>query len=222
MTAGGAPKRSEALPKGMPHFRVNGRPAETLAGRDVPTVNYGVRTLGEMSREVLRRAAEGRRPTVEIIAPFLDRAPVDLEGMARALGLQVAFDPSQPCGVTGKIAPAGGGYRITVNGSHSPRRRRFSLAHELAHYIMHRDLIGAGVVDNLGYRSATLPDAIESQANRVAADLLMPAALMRRFHGECMPEAGMAARFGVPPEAVRIRMMDLRLETRANLTPKAN
>ena len=149
---------------------------------------------------------------VEIIIPFLDHAPVDLDGMAAALGVAVIRDPSLPAGISGKIERSGRGFRIVVNGTHGPLRQRFTLAHEIAHYVLHRDLIGDGVTDDAMYRSGRLSDDYERQANRYAADLLMPARLIRAAWREGVRSfADMAARFDVSAEAARIRMRDLRL-----------
>src|SRR3546814_2493487 len=74
-----------------------------------------------------------------------------------------------------KDAERGGesGFAIYVNGSHPRVRRRFSIAHEIAHFALHRNLIGDGVTDDAMYRS-NLSSAVEVQANRMAADILMP------------------------------------------------
>lgn len=57
-------------------------------------------------------------------------------------------------------------------------RRRFSIAHEIAHFALHRNLIGDGITDDAMYRS-NLSSAVEVQANRMAADILMPWHLIR-------------------------------------------
>src|SRR3546814_3235070 len=69
-----------------------------------------------------------------------------------------------------KDAERGGesGFAIYVNGSHPRVRRRFSIAHEIAHFALHRNLIGDGVTDDAMYRS-NLSSAVEVQANRMAA-----------------------------------------------------
>jgi len=135
--------------------------------------------------------------------------PVDLDGMARALGVDVVTDPTLPEGIAGKIERADRGYRITLNGREGRRRQRFTLAHELAHFILHRDLIDDGITDSVMYRSR-MSDEIESQANRFAADLLMPASAMRALWRQGIKSfAGMAAKFDVSTEAARIRMQDL-------------
>lgn len=145
------------------------------------------------------------------VMEFTQSAPVDLNGMARAMGLEVVNSVNLPDDVLGKIERSGDHYRITINATHAPRRRRFTLAHEIAHFVMHRSLIGDGITDAGMYRSS-LSNAIESQANRFAADLLMPAPLVRRaFREGALSYAGMADRFNVSMESAKIRMKDLGL-----------
>jgi hypothetical protein len=92
-----------------------------------------------------------------IVAKHTARIPVDLLGMADELGLTVAFSHSLPTGVSGRIYRSGkarGGFAIDVNATESATRQRFTLAHEIAHYVLHRDLIGDSVSDDALYRSA--------------------------------------------------------------------
>jgi Zn-dependent peptidase ImmA (M78 family) len=149
-----------------------------------------------------------RLPT-EVIEPFLRSAPVDVEGMARALGIvvhKVALDND----VSGKIeCELRGPCRITVNADHSETRQRFTIAHEIAHFVLHRDLIGDGIVDNGLYRSLQ-PDRIERQANRYAATLLMPRSLVQQaWQKGVQDEFALAEHFGVSPAVAKIRMVEL-------------
>jgi Zn-dependent peptidase ImmA (M78 family) len=69
-----------------------------------------------------------------------------------------------------------GSYVIRINRHETPERQRFTLAHEIAHYLLHRDEIDRlpnGIVDNVLYRSGA-PEQKEYEANRLAADLIMP------------------------------------------------
>ena len=61
------------------------------------------------------------------------------------------------------------GFTIYINSDQHPNRQRFTLAHEIAHYILHRDLIEDGLIDDTMYRSS-LSNFYETQANRMAAD----------------------------------------------------
>src|SRR5690606_15966338 len=68
---------------------------------------------------------------------------------------------------------------IRVNRHDVKERQRFTLAHEIAHFLLHRDQIGEGITDDILYRSS-LSDAKEAQANRLAADIVMPWTLIQR------------------------------------------
>lgn len=145
---------------------------------------------------------------IEIATQFMNSAPVDVTGLARALGLSVTRRAME--NISGSIkCSKDGRCEIEINSLHSNTRQRFTLAHEIAHYILHRDLIGDGITDNALYRSAQ-PSAIERQANQFAARILMPAHLVRRFHNEGITSADrMAAKFEVSPAVADIRLKEL-------------
>ena len=155
-----------------------------------------------------------RELPIEIAGRFLCRSPVDLQAMARALGVDVQTIRFDEADIAGNIERVGDGYRISINDADSSRRQRFTLAHEIAHYLLHRDLIGDGVTDRGLYRSR-LRGAIESQANRYAASLLMPAALVRQaWAGGERDAAAIASRFNVSDATAAIRLDELGLTRR--------
>jgi predicted transcriptional regulator len=148
--------------------------------------------------------------SLAVVARYQHRAPVDLERIARDLGIRVYREPLGPQ-ISGQIVRNAGyggstGFAISINSTDPPNRQRFTFAHELAHFILHRDLIETGVVDNAMYRS-NLSDYYEVQANRLAADILMPVPLVRHFLAR---EGGnvqkLASLFGVSPQAMQIRL----------------
>ena len=104
--------------------------------------------------------------------------PVKVGMVAKTFGLSVLAS-TLPAGISGEIRPQGVSYQIKINRHDSPARQRFTLAHELAHFLLHRDVIGDGISDDVLYRSS-LSDTREAQANRLAADILMPADVVRR------------------------------------------
>jgi Zn-dependent peptidase ImmA (M78 family) len=113
----------------------------------------------------------------EVIATFQKTAPVQVVPIAKELGLNV-FSVDWDDNISGMImrdSERGGpsGFAIYVNRKHASVRRRFTIAHEIAHFVLHRSLIGDGVQDDALYRSK-LSSAVETEANRYAADLLMP------------------------------------------------
>jgi len=117
------------------------------------------------------RLSDGER---EAIRGYQAELPVKLSAIARQFGLRLIAS-TLPAGVSGEIRPDGtGNYVIKVNRHDAPRRQRFTIAHEIAHYLLHREQIGNGISDDALYRSS-LSDVREAEANRLAAELLMPA-----------------------------------------------
>lgn len=90
--------------------------------------------------------------------------------------------------------------------------RFITLAHEISHYLLHREFIGDAIEDNALYRSA-LGDRIEIEANQQAARMLMPAALVRGVYNAGLRSLiGLAFAFQVSGEAMKIRLERLGLE----------
>jgi len=134
--------------------------------------------------------------------------PVDITAIAKVLGLEV-YESDLPEGIAGKIfrdQKHGGTseYSIIVRSADPYVRKRFTVAHEIAHYLLHRHLFGAkSLVDDAMYRS-DLSGKREAEANGVAADLLMPWHLLQPIAN--LPLEELAKKFEVSVEAMRIRM----------------
>lgn len=146
----------------------------------------------------------------ERIAAFHDQAPVRLPELAKALGVSVKAATLAP-GISGEIRPQGDGFVIRINRHDPPKRQRFTVAHELAHFLLHKDDIGNGISDDVLYRSS-LSDRREQQANRLAADILMPENLLHEAR-EAAEEKGvgdvalfLAESFEVSEAAMKIRL----------------
>lgn len=163
-----------------------------------------------MTLERWNKIDEAERAT---IAPFLESAPVKIAAMARALGVEVMAATLRPR-ISGEIKRSGtspSGYVIRVNRHEVKTRQRFTIAHELAHFLVHRPLIGDGIEDSILYRSA-LSDTVEAQANRLAADLIMPEPLVRKefLRLEILDKRQaadkMARIFEVSSSAMRVRL----------------
>lgn len=126
--------------------------------------------------------------------------------IAYALGLRVYETKSWDGEVSGKIQRDGDSFDIIINANHPKVRKRFTIAHEIAHAILHPDLIGDGISDDAQWRSG-LPDPVEYQANRMAADILMPENLIKKYMTQApyMPEQ-LAKIFGVSKRSMEIRL----------------
>lgn len=147
----------------------------------------------------------------EIIRAHQKQPPVQTVTIARAFGIEVYKVPGWPNKLSGMIrkdAENGGesGYAIFVNASHPSVRRRFTIAHEIAHFVLHRDLIEDGLVDDALYRSG-LSNRQEAEANRLAADILMPWHLLNAAINEGLDTVDvLARRFDVSRSAMSIRL----------------
>lgn len=145
------------------------------------------------------------------IEAFQDAPPVRLPELARALGVPIKAATLGP-GISGEIRPDDdGSFVIRINRHDPAKRQRFTVAHELAHYLLHRDEIGTGIEDDVLYRSS-LSDRREQQANRLAADILMPGELLAEAR-EAAEEKGvgdlvlyLADLFAVSEAAMRIKV----------------
>lgn len=153
---------------------------------------------------------------MDIIRKHQKSAPVQVVPIAEALGLNVyrASDwPDTTSGMIVRDTERGGpsGFSIYVNALHSEVRRRFTIAHEVAHFVLHRDLIGDGITEDALYRSG-FSDAIEREANGLAAEILMPRHLVRECFSEGMRDpADFAAKFNVSLQAMEFRLRNLGL-----------
>jgi Zn-dependent peptidase ImmA (M78 family) len=113
-------------------------------------------------------------------------------------------------GMLAKVRP-GVDPDIFLNSEHAPVRQRFTCAHELGHYFAMQS--GSEGPDTYIHRrdavSACGIDSEEIFANRFAAELLMPAAEVRRLRSLGVDEFEMARRFNVSLDAIRIRLSNV-------------
>jgi Zn-dependent peptidase ImmA (M78 family) len=145
-----------------------------------------------------------------VVARFQVAPPVSVGDIANALGIRVIRRSlgSEVAGMIMRDPSAGNrsGFVIYINSDDHINRQRFTAAHELAHYILHRDLIENGVVDDTMYRSKELSSTYETQANQLAADILMPIRLVKKWR-ELLPNVkDLAKKFGVSEQAMSIRL----------------
>ena len=150
-----------------------------------------------------------------ILETYLSEYPVRLGALARELGVSGIKVSSMGTGISGQITNENDRYIIRVNRNEARERQRFTIAHELAHYLLHRPVIDSsrdGITDNVLYRSGA-PERIEYEANRLAADLVMPMDLIEKklnddFGGVVTETTieSLAASFEVSKAAMEIRL----------------
>jgi Zn-dependent peptidase ImmA (M78 family) len=119
------------------------------------------------------------------IANLMESHPVDVAEIAKRLGLAV-FEKNLAKGVSGALVKdssfgTSSDFVIFVDDSESYVRQRFTAAHEIGHFILHKDKIGNGIEDNYMLRSDGFSNRLEVEANKFAADLLMPFDLVNKL-----------------------------------------
>jgi Zn-dependent peptidase ImmA (M78 family) len=105
-------------------------------------------------------------------------APVPVDRVATDEGVLV-IEHALHGDVSGALISSNGVSAIAVNSAHHPRRRRFTIAHELAHYLLGHK----GDQDHVDWKftvirrdgsSSEANNVQEIEANSFAANLLMP------------------------------------------------
>lgn len=96
---------------------------------------------------------------------------IELETIAWSCGLAVRYAPLAGCDA--RIVGKGDRGVLTVNSAQSPARRRFSLAHELGHWQLHRGRLMLCRAEEIE-GSVAEARGLELDADQYAAALLMP------------------------------------------------
>jgi Zn-dependent peptidase ImmA (M78 family) len=120
--------------------------------------------------------------------------PVNVERIARSLGVKVEFAPFDD-ELSGMAFIKDGVPAIGINSLHHPNRQRFTLAHELAHIVLHpdqlekavhvdkgslrRDRVSGEGTDLLEIQANIFPQVLETLANKFRVSLT---ALQHRLH----------------------------------------
>lgn len=167
---------------------------------------------GERAKKVLERLS-------------IKSSPVPVEKVARELGAQVRFTPFDD-ELSGMIHIKDGVPIIGVNSLHHPNRQRFTIAHELGHLELHKEMITSSIHVDKGFpalmrdaTSAKGEELIEIQANQFAAELLMPRVIVERELAgkqfdidDDAPLDEIAKKFRVSKQALQLRIRSISLK----------
>ncbi|NRB01697.1 MAG: ImmA/IrrE family metallo-endopeptidase [Rhodobacteraceae bacterium] len=153
---------------------------------------------------------------MSVVRDYASRLPVDVIGIFDALRIEYIEEP-MPDEQSGRIFYEDPFCTVTVNANEGPQRKRFTAAHELGHYLLHRDLLdGKKHLDRLFSSGGNdnpygpLSPYHEVQANKFAADLLMPAGPLRaHFSPSADNVQELADLCGVSKAAMKIRLNSL-------------
>jgi Zn-dependent peptidase ImmA (M78 family)/DNA-binding XRE family transcriptional regulator len=171
-------------------------------------------TLRVPRRVIVLRAQEPIAAAQELVAAAgVKTPPVDVERLAAKCGVRVLeWDFGDE--VSGLLLALDSGPVIGFNRRQVRGRQRFTVAHELGHYLLvhhdnfHIDLASAtahGEAANYSWRD-------ERAANDFAAEVLMPTGMILAAARESTSASLLAQRFDVSREAMSYRLINLGLK----------
>lgn len=148
----------------------------------------------------------------------INNIPVTLDKIYNHLGISISYDLGD--NVSGiLVSKRGGSTVIGVNPNESNVRQRFTIAHEIGHYILHKNKSELFVdEDYIVLKRSGEKDPYELEANVFAAALLMPEHLLE-YHLKTLPLGNntedkikiLAKKFEVSSIAMTYRLTNLRL-----------
>jgi len=151
-------------------------------------------------------------------------APVDVELAARTLGVEIEFDDLDD-DVSGFLSVDPSRSVAVINENHHPNRQRFTIAHELGHYVLHVESDEGLFIDkkytvhHRDHNSCLGTIEKEREANLFASSLLMPKAIVQALLDDLSVDffdefetSSLAKRLGVSEQALGFRLARLGYE----------
>lgn len=139
--------------------------------------------------------------------------PVDIKDIAKKLGFEIVLFPF-PDTISAVIRIESDKKIIGVNQKHSETRQRFSIAHELGHYLSGHENFSHEhdifVDRDKKYLDPHHRD--EEEADEFAAEILMPAGMLKKDVMENKLDAAtLAKKYNVSEQAMWIQLINLNL-----------
>lgn len=148
------------------------------------------------------------------ILQYQKEIPIPIVKLANSFNIEVYKVSDMKSDISGAIVNENGNYIIYTNKTEPKYRRRFTIAHELSHFILHKDIINNHLNGNLTdakesggimYRSK-LSNIFEKDANKLAAEILMPLEKVKELYFNCKSIKKLAKEFLVSEQAMAIRI----------------
>lgn len=155
---------------------------------------------------------------------YLKQLPVPIIAIAHDLGLRVFESENFRETESGSIKKENSDFHIYVNEADPPARKRFTIAHEIAHFLLHRNYlkdikehvdevklpIGNGSLNRAKVSlQSQSQKKLEIEANKFAAELLMPEAAFKNAWDKANQIDDVAETFDVSPSAASFRAKEL-------------
>lgn len=154
--------------------------------------------------------------TIEKIAELIlkqfdiDPENIEVTEIARKFGLNV-YSADLGDSLSGFIKKVNGVNNIFVNNNHAGTRQRFTIAHEIGHFVLHNELINTNNGTVL-FRGLGDNWEIENQADYFAAALLMPLSAVEEVYNKLNENISATARvFRVSEQAMKRRLAEMRM-----------
>jgi Zn-dependent peptidase ImmA (M78 family)/DNA-binding XRE family transcriptional regulator len=160
------------------------------------------------------RAAQQLLARAQLLEPKVVQRPIDITRLANLCGVHVIPRDFPEDNISGLLIVLANGPVIGVHRWQNEGRQRFTVAHELGHHLLnHHDRFHVDLASpSSGEGEGPLYDwRLEREANDFAANLLMPASLVRDAFQLTPTTRALAAEFGVSPLAMGYRLVNLGL-----------
>jgi Zn-dependent peptidase ImmA (M78 family) len=176
----------------------------------------------------MNRPSPAEKRAIELLEQLqVTEPPVPVEDLARRLGTRLTYE-SFDGDVSGMLYRDNDHSVIGVNSTHPPTRQRFTVAHEIGHFVMHKGKpIFVDRFARVNWRNGQ-SDREEVDANAFAAELLMPRRLVIQEIDRTLDRLGnitpdllvkeLAKRFHVSSEAMTYRLANLGVVDPGSLT----
>jgi Zn-dependent peptidase ImmA (M78 family) len=176
----------------------------------------------------MNRTSPAEKRAIDLLrAHNVTGPPVPVEQLARRLVSQLTYENFDG-DVSGMLYRDGDRAIIGVNSAHPQTRQRFTVAHEIAHFVMHKGKpIFVDRFARVNWRDGQ-SDKEEVDANAFAAELLMPRAFLQGQIEQCLRRhtkitaellvSELAKSFKVSAEAMTYRLANLGVLDPSSLT----
>lgn len=160
------------------------------------------------------RSRAARKKALSILQMYgIEEPPINVVKIAELLGIQVEqFD--FPESIPATLQTAGSGKQIIgVNKKNPKNRQRFSVAHELGHYLSgHKNYTHEKVITDPTKRYLDPHYRQEEEANEFAAELLMPEFMLKQdILVKHMNISDLAKKYLVSEQAMTIQIVNHKL-----------
>jgi Zn-dependent peptidase ImmA (M78 family) len=140
----------------------------------------------------------------------IEREPLDIRCVVEEI-FKIKIDETDlGKDISGFLERIGSKWHIYINKHESELRKRFTIAHELGHFIFHRNqYLSDSKPDQIFFRDENT-NLVEWQANEFAAKLLMPKDTFGKYiKNGCNTIAQLADKFKVSTSAIKYRAYKL-------------